>query len=200
MPVTHLVDKVACPRSVISAWSYAGHCSQETQSLSKVNLPTRKAAAETGCSKGTHGRNSKDPGVTEGISALAQDSAATPALSAAEAPCLTLSTDRDLRGRFSCRKSCGKALLANRKPGKFCCPAAWMWTNQYLYSYITKLITSDHWKIEVACVSFYAKAPWVIADQRIPSQGASLLKGFAIRERGFAQTPEIQLHCLSWCR
>lgn len=79
MPVTHLVDKVACPRSVISAWSYAGHCSQETQSLSKVNLPTRKAAAETGCSKGTHGRNSKDPGVTEGISALAQDSAATPA-------------------------------------------------------------------------------------------------------------------------
>lgn len=75
-----------------------------------------------------------------------------------------------------------------------------MGTNQYIYSYITKLITSDHLKIEVVCVSFYAKPPWVIADQRIPSQGAPLLKGFAIRERVFAQTPEMQLHCLSWCR
>lgn len=35
----------------------------------KVNLPSRKAAAEAACSKGTHGRSSEDPGVTQGVCA-----------------------------------------------------------------------------------------------------------------------------------
>lgn len=184
MPVTHLVDKVGCPRSVISACSYAGHCSQQTQSLHKVNLPSRKATAETGCSKGTHGRNSKDPGVTEGVCALVQDSIAAPANCSvgSRSSLFNLEHIQGVGGRFSCSKSCGKALLENRKPRKSsCCP-----TYTYIHSYMIKLINSDHLKIEVVCVSFYAKPPWVIADQRIPSQGAPLLKGSFIRERGLA--------------
>lgn len=35
----------------------------------KVNLPSRKVTAEAGCSKGTHGSNSEDAGVTQGICA-----------------------------------------------------------------------------------------------------------------------------------
>lgn len=208
MPVTHLVDKVGCPRSVISAWSYAGHCSQETQSLPKVDLPTRKATAETGCSKGTRGRNSKHPGVTEGVSALVQDS--TPSLAkcsvGSRSSLFNLEQRQGFGGRFSCRKSCGKILLENRKPRKSsCCNAAWTETSLHIQSYMIKLITTDHSKTEVVCVSFCAKTPWVTADQRIPSQRAPLESWQSwkalLSERGaFPQTPKIQLHCLSWCR
>lgn len=95
----------------------------------------------------------------------------------------------------------GEGFLAGKAVGKPCLrtenqenlPAVLQhgWEPIYnMYSYMIKLITSDHLKIEVVRVSFYAKLPWVIADQRIPSQGAPLLKGFAVHRGASPKHPK----------
>lgn len=56
---------------------------------------------------------------------------------------LNLEHTQGAGGRISCSKSCGKALLENGKQKIF------LLSNLHIYSYMIKLITSDHLKTEV---------------------------------------------------